>query len=138
VAAATEPLTNQTSGDDLKVSSINWQTGKVWEPAKKAPNDSKSSSQFVVKVQIAPGSGAGRRPHALNGALIYDETRETNFVLRATMEEEFARLEKAVEDEGIKDVSSEKGVKAYFRARYLDGRKILMIDVERSVEPPAW
>ena len=52
--------------------------------------------------------------------------------------DEHARLEKAVEEQGISGLGSAKGVKAYFNARFLEGRKILMIDLERAVDPPAW
>jgi hypothetical protein len=92
----------------------------------------------VVKVQITPRAHA-EPAHFMRGAMIYDATRETNFVLAASaFAEEHARLEKAVEEFGISGLGSAKGVKAYFNARFLEGRKILMIDLERAVDPPAW
>ena len=71
--------------------------------------------------------------------LPHDASRETNFILKASaFADEFARAEKAVEEQGIPGLNSAKGVKAYFNARFLEGRKILMIDLERAVDPPAW
>ena len=71
--------------------------------------------------------------------MIYDASRETNLILKASaFADAFARAEKAVEEQGIPGLNSAKGVKAYFNARFLEGRKILMIDLERAVDPPAW
>jgi hypothetical protein len=73
------------------------------------------------------------------GAMIYDASRETNLILNASaFADAFARAEKAVEEQGIPGLNGAKGVKAYFNARFLEGRKILMIDLERAVDPPAW
>lgn len=135
--AATPPGMSQQS--------MSYATGEVYAPGTKAQTDSSSrdkhsggSSQFVVKVQITPRAHA-EPAHFMRGAMIYDATRETNFVLAASaFADEHARLEKAVEEQGISGLGSAKGVKAYFNARFLEGRKILMIDLERAVDPPAW
>jgi len=135
--AATPPGMSQQS--------MSYATGEVYAPGTKAQTDfhsrdkhSGGSSQFVVKVQITPRAHA-EPAHFMRGAMIYDATRETNFVLAASaFADEHARLEKAVEEFGISGLGSAKGVKAYFNARFLEGRKILMIDLERAVDPPAW
>ena len=128
----------------LSQQSMSYATGELFAPGTKAPTDgvpvppTRVSSQFVVKVQISPraSSSAAR---FMAGAMIYDASRETNLILNASaFADAFARAEKAVEEQGIPGLNGAKGVKAYFNARFLEGRKILMIDLERAVDPPAW
>ena len=126
----------------LSEQSVSYATGELFVPGAKAPTDgvppTRVSSQFVVKVQISPRASSSAA-HFMAGAMIYDASRETNFILKASaFADEFARAEKAVEEQGIPGLNSAKGVKAYFNARFLEGRKILMIDLERAVDPPAW
>ena len=126
----------------LSQQSMSYATGELFVPGAKAPTDgvppTRVSSQFVVKVQISPRASSSAA-HFMAGAMIYDASRETNFILKASaFADEFARAEKAVEEQGIPGLNSAKGVKAYFNARFLEGRKILMIDLERAVDPPAW
>ena len=126
----------------LSEQGVSYATGELFVPGAKAPTDgvppTRVSSQFVVKVQISPRASSSAA-HFMAGAMIYDASRETNFILKASaFADEFARAEKAVEEQGIPGLNSAKGVKAYFNARFLEGRKILMIDLERAVDPPAW
>ena len=115
---------------DMAALMTNVQTGKVTCISKRKASDSKVSlSQFVVKVQI---SGVN---DPLHGAMINDETKQTVFMIPPSMTEEFRKLHRAVKTMGI---GSAKGIKAYFIARYLDGGKIVMIDFENPVDPPAW
>jgi hypothetical protein len=115
---------------DMAALMTNVQTGKVTCISKRKASDSKVSlSQFVVKVQI---SGVN---DPLHGAMINDETKQTVFMIPPSMTEEFRKLHRAVKTMGI---GSAKGIKAYFIARYLDGGKIVMIDYEKPVDPPAW
>lgn len=140
VAAATAA----SGAGGLSEQSVSYATGELFVPGAKAPTDgvplppTRVSSQFVVKVQISPRASSSAA-HFMAGAMIYDASRETNFILKASaFADEFARAEKAVEEQGIPGLNSAKGVKAYFNARFLEGRKILMIDLERAVDPPAW
>ena len=143
VAAATAA----SGAGGLSEQSVSYATGELFVPGAKAdgvPPDgvpvppTRVSSQFVVKVQISPRASSSAA-HSMACAMIYDASRETNFILKASaFADEFARAEKAVEEQGIPGLNSAKGVKAYFNARFLEGRKILMIDLERAVDPPAW
>ena len=57
----------------------------------------RSAWLFVVKVQIQPGATS-----EAHGAMVYDRTKETNFILPAAMSEEFDKVHAAVESKGIK------------------------------------
>ena len=118
---------------DIAASMMNLQIGQGTETSKQETSDSKvSSSQFVVKVQISGDD------NPLYGAVVYDQTKQTQIIIPKTMSEEYDKIHKAVETLGVAATGYGKGVKAYFIARYLDGGKIVMIDCGEPVTPPGW
>ena len=118
---------------DIAASMMNLQIGQGTETSKQETSDSKvSSSQFVVKVQISGDD------NPLHGAVVYDQTKQTQIIIPKTMSEEYDKIHKAVETLGVAATGYGKGVKAYFIARYLDGGKIVMIDCGEPVTPPGW
>jgi hypothetical protein len=135
---ALDKVNNSLEMKGMTATAINYQTGDINGTAKKELSHTNNSSrQFVVKVQIQPGK-IGAPTDAMYGAMISDETRKTNFVLPRSMSPEYDKIHVAVETLGVKAMGSKVGVKAYFAARYLDRRKVVMIDCEKAVDPPAW
>lgn len=82
----------------LVQSAMSFTTCEVCKSSTKQATDGKHSAWlFVVKVQIQPGATS-----EAHGAMVYDRTKETNFILPAAMSEEFDKVHAAVESKGIK------------------------------------